>query len=277
MRFTQDSHASDELLLMELEGELSAPAARSIRAHLDSCWRCRARRQELERSIAGFMQAYQEEFDHRLPSAAGPRALLKAMLAQRAAAGPRETQDSSMGWHARQWALSLGLLAFLAAGWITFRMAWQERAPFAAGARFARNGDLLSVPDTSLTPGATILLSRRAVCSQANVKNKDVPRSMQRLVFAEYGLAAAQPRAYEVDYLVTPALGGSDDIHNLWPHSYSGQWNARVKDALEDRLREMVCGGTLELADAQREIAGNWIEAYKKYFHTDRPLPDQHN
>jgi len=26
------------------------------------------------------------------------------------------------------------------------------------------------------------------------------------------------------------------------------------------------------LGTAQREIAGNWIEAYKKYFRTDRPI-----
>jgi hypothetical protein len=45
-----------------------------------------------------------------------------------------------------------------------------------------------------------------------------------------------------------------------------------VKDALEDRLREMVCDGNLDLTVAQREIAQNWISAYKKYFHTERPL-----
>jgi hypothetical protein len=100
-----------------------------------------------------------------------------------------------------------------------------------------------------------------------------VPAVLQRKVFEEYGIAGADPRAYEVDYLVTPALGGSDDIRNLWPHSYSATvWNAQVKDALEDHLREMVCDGELDLATAQREIAVNWIEAYKKYFHTDRPL-----
>ena len=97
--------------------------------------------------------------------------------------------------------------------------------------------------------------------------------ALQRKVFEEYGIAAADPRAYEVDYLVTPALGGADDIHNLWPHSYSATvWNAWVKDALEDRLREMVCDGRLDLATAQQEIAANWIAAYKKYFHTDEPL-----
>ena len=92
--------------------------------------------------------------------------------------------------------------------------------------------------------------------ARSNLKNKAVTAALRRKVFEEYGIAGADPRAYEVDYLVTPALGGADDIHNLWPHSYSSTvWNAPVKDALEDRLREMVCDGSLDLAEAQREIA----------------------
>jgi hypothetical protein len=134
---------------------------------------------------------------------------------------------------------------------------------------------VFSVPDSRLTPGATLLANGSAVCAQTNTKNKAVPSAIRRAVFEEYGIANADPRAYEVDYLVTPALGGADDIHNLWPHSYSSTvWNAPVKDALEDRLREMVCGGSLELTEAQREIADNWIGAYKKYFHTEEPLPE---
>jgi len=34
----------------------------------------------------------------------------------------------------------------------------------------------------------------------------------------------------------------------------------------------MVCGDELELSTAQRDVASDWIAAYKKYFHTDRPL-----
>jgi len=110
------------------------------------------------------------------------------------------------------------------------------------------------------------------VCAGTNTKNKSVPVALRRKVFEEYGIVG-EPRTYEVDYLITPALGGADDIHNLWPHSYSATvWNARVKDALEDRLREMVCDGSLDLAEAQRDIATNWIAAYKKYFHTNEPL-----
>jgi hypothetical protein len=75
-----------------------------------------------------------------------------------------------------------------------------------------------------------------------------------------------------VDYLITPELGGVDSIRNLWPQPYSTVWNAHVKDMLEERLHALVCSGQVDLATAQREIATDWIGAYKKYFHTARPL-----
>jgi hypothetical protein len=131
---------------------------------------------------------------------------------------------------------------------------------------------VFSIPDSRLTPGAAVMASRQAVCALENTKNKAVPVTVQKKVFEEYGIAGAAPQAYEVDYLVTPALGGADDIRNLWPHSYSATWNARVKDDLEDRLRDLVCDGSVDLTEAQKEIAENWIAAYKKYFHADQPL-----
>ena len=128
-------------------------------------------------------------------------------------------------------------------------------------------------PQSQPHAGATVLLSQREICRETRTNNKAVPVALQRRVFDEYGIRAAEPRAYEVDYLITPALGGADDIHNLWPQSSSATvWNAQVKDALEDHLRNLVCEGQLDLATAQHEIATNWIEAYKKYFHTDRPV-----
>jgi hypothetical protein len=77
----------------------------------------------------------------------------------------------------------------------------------------------------------------------------------------------ASANAYEIDYLVTPQLGGATNIRNLWPQpSLNTVWNARVKDALEDRLHNMVCSGQLDLATAQRDLSRNWVAAYKKYF-----------
>jgi hypothetical protein len=117
-------------------------------------------------------------------------------------------------------------------------------------------------------------VTENELCSAAAATTAPaVPVSLKRKVFELYGVTPPQPDAYEVDYLITPALGGADDIRNLWPQPYvSTVWNARVKDELEDRLRELVCGGQLDLAEAQRDISTDWIAAYKKYFQTDRPV-----
>jgi hypothetical protein len=259
---SEQSHLSDEELLLAVDGELSVRHAARALAHLGACWTCMARKQELEAAIGEFIRAQRGTSGERFPPPDGPRALLNAQLAQLAETErPRWFREFSLRPTLAivLAALGLGLIAYLISA------PWAMRQP----ARLVA----VAVPNPSLTPGATVLVSREEVCRESNTKNKAVPVSLQRAVFAEYGIHAAEPRAYEVDYLITPALGGADDIHNLWPQSYKETvWNAEVKDALEDHLRDLVCNGQLDLATAQREIATNWIEAYKKYFHTDRPL-----
>jgi anti-sigma factor RsiW len=248
-------HPADEQLLGEIDGEISRRARRGIEQHLEQCWRCRARRQELQNAIGGFVRAYREGFD--LPPGAGPRAMLKAKLAECAAS---EAHGSGRLFATRAALAAMAACALLAA---------------VLGVRHVSRGAqaVILIPDARLTPGATLLVNRPAVCAEPDTNNKTVPSAVRQKVFEEYGIRGADPRAYEVDYLVTPALGGADDIHNLWPHSYAATvWNARVKDALEERLRTMVCDGSLDLAEAQREIASNWIAAYQKYFHTEQPL-----
>jgi hypothetical protein len=132
------------------------------------------------------------------------------------------------------------------------------------------------VPDSNLTPGAALPVTTDDICVPGYTRVvRDVPSSVKRQAYSEYGIASHQPGEYEVDHLISLELGGSNSIRNLWPQSYRTEpWNARVKDALENELHDRVCSGQLDLATAQREIAGNWIAAYKKYFHTDRPLAD---
>ena len=263
-----DSHLSDQQLLLDVEGELSARDERAVRAHMEACWKCRTRRQELEKAITDFVRVHQREFDGELPPAAGPRALLKAKLADLSETGDRERGHS--GWFrlGRGMALTAVVFVVAALGFVLARLGVER------GRSLSPQTEVVSTPDSRLTPGATVLVSRPAVCAQPGTGNKAVPAVLQREVFREYGIPGADPGAYEVDYLVTPALGGADDIRNLWPHSHSAVWNAQVKDALEDRMREMVCGGDLDLSEAQREIATDWISAYKKYFHTDAPLAE---
>jgi hypothetical protein len=132
-----------------------------------------------------------------------------------------------------------------------------------------------SLPESGRTPGATMEVSRDDVCTPGYTKKvRDVPASIKRRVFAEYGIVHPPPRAYEVDHLISLELGGSNSVRNLWPEPYSGiEWNAHVKDALEDRLHSMVCKGEIEMSAAQDAIATDWIAAYKRYFHTNEPLP----
>jgi anti-sigma factor RsiW len=259
----EDPHLSDERLLLDVDGELSPRDSKRVRLHLDACWSCRARRQQLERAIGSFVRLHAETLNSTLPPAAGPRALLKAQLSELSViesnSRPRWSEIlRHPNWRVAATALLL-LCLFLSQ----------------AGRHYlSRQETIFSLPDPHLTPGAASVTDGRVVCASPNSKNKAVPADLERKVFAEYRIANQKPQAYEVDYLVTPALGGSDDIRNLWPHSYSSTaWNARVKDALEDRLRDMVCDGSLDLTEAQHEISANWIAAYKKYFHTQNPLP----
>ncbi len=102
---------------------------------------------------------------------------------------------------------------------------------------------------------------------------REVPTELRQAIFQEYGILNPHPADYEIDFLIAPGLGGAEDIHNLWPEPYaSTMWNAHVKDTLEERLHEMVCAGKLDLSTAQSDIAHDWIAAYKKYFHAERPL-----
>jgi len=250
----ENSHISDEELLMAADGELRSARESQIHDHLAACWTCRARQLELENTIADFVRMHRGTTEPLLPPSPGPRAQLRAQLAERA----REREE-----HPSRWPMAVAAAAVLAMVW--FAVQWR---PVRSAAAIP-----VSVPRASLTPGAAILSRAGDVCVASIPKNRTVPVSLQRQVFAEYGISGAEAKAYEVDYLITPALGGADDIHNLWPQSYSSTvWNAHVKDALEDRLRELVCQGQLDLATAQREISTDWITAYKKYFHTNVPL-----
>jgi anti-sigma factor RsiW len=130
------------------------------------------------------------------------------------------------------------------------------------------------LPDAALTPGATVPVSVEALCAAPEPDAPPIDPRLAAVVFARYGVDP-EPRAYELDHLITPALGGSSEAGNLWPQPYrAGEWNSRVKDALEDRLRSLVCAGKLDLAAAQHELAADWIAAYCKRFGTAQPLSE---
>jgi hypothetical protein len=236
----ENTHLTEQELVLLVDGEL--PARRKIEAgaHLESCWSCRERSRALEETIADFVRARNTE----LPSATGPRALLRARLAEEAATSQRFPWPKIM--------VPAGAFAAVAIAILIFQTTVNAEGP---------------KPKSSFTPGETRPITLQEVCmnSNAEVISRDIPENKQQQVFAEYGIKSPRAGEFEVDYLITPDLGGTESIRNLWPQPYSARWNAKTKDQLEQRLHELVCSGKLDLATAQHDIAVDWIGAYKKY------------
>jgi hypothetical protein len=224
---------------------------------------------EIETTIVDFVQVHQRTSVGKVPPEAGSRSLFQTRLAE-AASSPEPAWRLSLLplIHKRELAfvgfgLALVVLTMFSLGILPRPdpQRSQQRNPAA--------------PDPRLTPGMAQPLSKAELCSLGDHDSAPaVPRAAALKVFAAYGVSDPRPRAYELDYLIAPELGGTNDIRNLWPQPYRTlPWDAHAKDALEDHLYGLVCQGSLDLATAQEDIAKDWIAAYRKYFRTETPLP----
>jgi len=256
MQHRDDMHISEEELLLAVDGELEGARLEAVTLHLSHCWTCRTRKAKLEATIQEFVSDCYSKLDSRIPPADNAAALLRARLSDLSL----QKDPAAIRPHRLAWAAA-ALVVVTASAFFALM-------PFRAEPALA--------PNAALTPGATRPMSREAVC--AATERSGPPRisnAVAREVFERYAIRDPRPRSYEVDYLIPPSLGGSEDPRNLWPQPYTrGVWSAHIKDALEDRLHSMVCDGSLDLATAQRDLATDWIAAYKKYFQTDKPRLD---
>ena len=131
------------------------------------------------------------------------------------------------------------------------------------------------LPDRKLTPGTVNgAISEEQYRAQCHTKGwtrlyrppVGFTNSLKKLQMKEYGYPLARTRDYEEDHVVPLCLAGApQDPANLWPQPRFGEWSADRKDTLEARLCRLVCDGRVPLAEAQREIATDWIAAYRKY------------
>jgi hypothetical protein len=268
--FTDNPHIADDEFVLALEAELPPRRERDVELHLASCAICRARMEQLKNALATFSHAYLDSQGKRNPFSASSRVALKRRIAgDMPGTSPESPRKftGGLGWAAVLAASVLAVISFFVFVGFSHREQPQETD---AEARFAR-----PLPDAQLTPGAVRTVASREVCgSRPDPSKFQIPATLQTKVFQEYGMPNVAPENYEVDYLITPELGGADDIRNLWPEPYADtEWNAHVKDQLENYLRDQVCEGRLNLSTAQRDISVDWVSAYKKYLHTDSPLP----
>lgn len=113
------------------------------------------------------------------------------------------------------------------------------------------------LPDPGCTPGAIFAAATVSqICTPGYSRAvRNVPESLKQSVYAEYGIESHVPGSYEVDHLVSLELGGNNSAANLWPEISPGY---HEKDGIENRLHDAVCGGSVSLRAAQREIARDW-------------------
>ena len=230
-------HLSDREIVLASDGELS----RGRRAHLDACWSCRERMRSMENTLTELVRARNQSLGGQRHAVAS----FRARVAEAAASPSRP---------------AIRRLAPAAAVFVTVLAA----ILMVFDARVRAEGPK---PRPGLTPGETRPITIAEVCrsAEAEVITPNITEEMRRAVFTAYGIDPARRSEFEVDYLITPDLGGAESIRNMWPQPYSVRWNARVKDRLEQRLHQLVCDGKLGLATAQHDMAVDWIGAYKKY------------
>jgi len=269
MFWNKHIHLSMRELLLTADRELSPRRLARARRHLDECHACRDRFKVMERTLEDTIRLDRVSWPDSRPTAGLARVRLRQRLAEAARA------ERPFAWPARLSApVGLGCAALLLAGLVMG--VWREGP---ASQRFQTPDAQLRVfllPRADLTPGAARPVSASDVCERnGTLSVGPIPASVHEGVFRDYGADYRLAPEYELDHLITPELGGTHDVTNLWPQPFGGTaWNAYVKDELELLFHERVCEGLMDFSTAQREIATDWIAAYKRHFRTDTPLRD---
>ena len=114
--------------------------------------------------------------------------------------------------------------------------------------------------------GATTNLGE--ICFEDTRGLRHGSRERSDLIYERYGVAPADRMQYTLDHLIPLEIGGADVVENIWPEprrSLAGEWDDVAKDQLERRLKVLVCDGELDVDVAQRAIAEDWTDAYRRY------------
>lgn len=130
-------------------------------------------------------------------------------------------------------------------------------------------------PNLSLTPGFVATTNVGTVCAGAkkehalfSPKSPLISPADIAAVFAEYKISVANERHYGLDFLVPLQLGGANTKSNIWPalrFATNRGAGFREKETLNIRLHVLVCHGQMKLADAQTQVASDWISLWVRY------------
>jgi hypothetical protein len=208
-------HPTDEELVLWLDGELGARRAAKVRGHLESCWDCRGRREQIESSILAFVNYRKAALADSAELPPPARLGFERKLSQLA------EESGSRPWHS-YWR---GLLA----GWRAFQPGRAVKLAAAAAAAVAL---LLFVfrPFAERPVSAQELLQRAEQAEARQLKQVAAPVIYQKLKISR--AVAAQ----------TPAAPASF-IWETWNDTTHRRFRQRVEDRDGSRFIGLAAAG----------------------------------
>lgn len=75
-----EGHLRDDWLLLAIDGELSASDHACVKDHVRACWTCRARKEQLEKTIKEIVEYEHAQVAPDMPPSAGGKAIFIARL-----------------------------------------------------------------------------------------------------------------------------------------------------------------------------------------------------
>ena len=240
-------------------------------SHVAGCPACQARAAHLRSTVLESERLYRVADESSFPATTG-RTRLERALQQ---AGEAWDRSWWTRWRHRASLAPATLGRAVAASLAVVAVTWIAGATLVPRLRAPRPAAGSALPMPTLTPGAVSTLTAAELCA-GNRSSRTVTDDVRRRVLARYGMEHMPARSVRSSTRWSRwTSGGRSRPRTCGRSRYaSSLWNAHVKDALERLLAHEVCEGRVPLSQAQREIATDWVAAYKRRFHTDTPMPD---
>jgi hypothetical protein len=103
-------------------------------------------------------------------------------------------------------------------------------------------------------------------CSYSQA-HRDVPATVKKGVYAEYGVDPRSHTPGEIDHFYPLCASGSNDITNLWFQPETNLWKRRnygfhEKDDLEVWICQQIKAGSLDARSAFDRLTTDWVKFY---------------
>jgi hypothetical protein len=105
-------------------------------------------------------------------------------------------------------------------------------------------------------PGGVIVGDICVSGYSANIR--DVTQARKEQVYAAYGVVSRVTGEYEVDHIIPLAIGGTNEVTNLFPQPAYPLPGFHQKDVCEVCFKNKICKGELDIREAQKMMAKNW-------------------